>query len=549
MNKVKRGIEAAFLVAIFFTVCVFSVRSTLWKNKSIGNFDWIKLDSGWELEPDRTSPMDGSIAVQRTFYAQEFQNSLGENAKNVALFFITHNQSVRVYCKTSLGESLIYDYATSGLQFAGSESGNATHFVRLPEPDDAFSIIVQLVPSYFSANFEFFQFYHRFKRAKVPDFFVGHKDDMLFRYVFSSAYQWIPILIILLNAAICIYTFVIFLILHIPNKRFLFLGFSLLLFGFSLFFESNVGFLLFKNSFLEYFISTEILTLYPILFMFYMNDRKLILRTEKISRVISNISVVNFLLVSLGSFVTAIPFLFIRFYVMVYILFVLGYMFFVEMKDVVSMKGFKDIDDIMMSIACASMILDLLLALPGGHSTDVFFFTRIGLTFFTLTFTFSVLTSFHETSLTKARVELVHEMARKDYVTGCLAGSNLWQYSEQKFLMLVVELDNMAEIVQTQGIGVGDSAIRDFARILKSVFIDAKIYRMNSARFCILQVNGDKSVCAEQMSRVSQSVDAYNLSGANARLSIAFVQDFFRPNVDTNVDDCYRRLLNQLDIL
>jgi diguanylate cyclase (GGDEF)-like protein len=571
MKRAIRILSIALLIASVIFVSVFVDKSNLWQQDLVveNRRGCNLVKTGWSVNTNKTIDQNASISITKIFHVDEvrkmrdnqtqrkktFRSENNETSIDwPVLLFLTHNQNVLVYEDSGTGSKLIYSFGNNGTQYVGSESGNAIHCVTLQDVGQKdVAVTIKLFPSYDSPNLKFEDLLYGNSKASVPDFYFGWRTMCLVSYLKSTIYQTIPILLIYAVGLLAVFAFLaIYIMRKIKAKQYLYWGLFALSCATGFLFESKIGLLLFENSFMLYFLSTVIIALYPRLFLIYMQERTILMYNESIAKIFKIIAPLNVLVVCASSFITAIPFIFVRYYVgIVFVLFIL-FMTISILRNTFSLDGKLSLFDGSIVFAALCILIDLVLVNFKHPNVDIFFFSRIGmLVFFTVC---GVLTTneFYDGEILKARSGTLEKVAYSDLLTGCKNTAALWrdnkqlQLEQKNFAMALVKISNIMTINKTEGYASGDTAVRTVAQILQTTFSKNTVYRLNGTKFCILLQNEEIDDFATKMDTVKQAIEVTNEQNDALPVQIVGSAGLYNPAQDLDFDGIYIRLLEDL---
>src|SRR5574344_420518 len=334
MKRFLHIVIVAIFVAFIIVGAVFSCKSDIWQQDIVveNSRSWSKVTDGWSVRENLGNNSNGSITISKVFFVDEVHNMLGsEDLKEKAppptdgsesfdwpvLFFLTHNQNVRMYADSGSGDELIYSFGNNGTQIAGSESGNAVHCVALPNVGKKDVIItVQLFPSFDSESLSWNKFMYENTTAHVPDFYFGWRTMCINSYLRIAMLQSIPIVFIYVLGLFAIFFQVISAVTKKTKiKQYWYWGVFALDCATGFFLESYMGYFISKNSFVIYFLSTVLIALHPRMFLIYMQEKMTISYNERIADIFRVLSPLNVILVCVSAFIPMLPFSFIRYYI------------------------------------------------------------------------------------------------------------------------------------------------------------------------------------------------------------------------------------------
>jgi len=540
---VKKSVSFFLLLSTtaFIAISLFlSSKSTKWNHNSFYKAvsPWEKLNSGWIIDSENYSPEKGKISIKRVFSKTD---SLKE------LFFITHNQNVSISIDDGSSEKIIYTSGLSGKQIIGSESGNAIHVVKLPESKASrFVIKINFKKNFYSKNETFNRWYYQMFRGKIPTIYIGNEDTCISTCILHSIYQLIPILLMLISAGI-ILLFHFMNRKNIKTRRYLYIFWFTMITSVSLFFECHIGFLYSKNTFSLYLLSSLFIAIRPSAFLFLLQDRKLLSKNEFIYKFLNTTILINIFLTCIFSFCLFIPFTFIRIYLLSFYFILNGYGIILIFSDSFSIKATLDAFDLLILIDMVCFTIDMLREIISGATTDIFFFTRIGLLISYLFYNFNAIHDFFNKELIKARSETLKNANERDMLTGCLNFYNMENHSEKNdFIMFLFNITNIDNILKEKGQNEKNNALRSFSQILKIEFLKDSIYKLYSAKFGVLGDNRSNEICEKQIKDIIMNVESYNKLSMNSKLKISYTYGRFESNIDTNLDGLYSRLLLDL---
>ena len=529
-------LATAFIAISLF----FSSRSTKWTHHSFFKAvsPWAKLNSGWIIDPETSSPQDGKLSIKRVFSEAD---SLKE------LFFITHNQNVFVTIDDGSETRTLYTSGYTGKQIIGSESGNAIHVVKIPKSESPrFVITIQFKKNFSSQNEQFNRWYYQMFRGTIPTIYIGNEDTCISSCILKSLYQVVPIGLLLIAAGLIL----IFYFVNRKNmktKRWLHIFWFTMITTTALICESHIGFLFSKNTFSLYLLSTLFIAIRPSAFMFLLQEKKLISKDEKIYRLLNHIILVNIFITCILSFCTFIPFTFVRIYLLAFNFILDCYGIILIFSDSFSIKATLDVLDVLIIINMTGFTIDMLKQIFMGATTDLFFFTRIGILLLYLFYIFNAIQDFFNKELIKARSETLKNATERDMLTGCLNFYSMERHDiKNDFVMFLFNITNIDNIFSENGQNEKNNALRSFAQILKIEFLKDPIYKLYSAKFGVIGSNRSNEICEKQIQDIVMNVEGYNKLSMNSKIKIAYTYGRFDATTDTDIDGLYSRLLVDL---
>ena len=526
---------------IFIAFSLFlSSRSTKWTHQSFFKAvsPWSKLNSGWIIDGETSSIQDGKLSIKRVF---------SQNDCLKELFFITHNQNVFMTIDDGSETRTLYSSGYSGKQLIGSESGNAIHVVKIPECRvPRFVITIQFKKNFTSKNEQFNRWYYQMFRGTIPTIYIGNEDTCISSCILKSLYQVIPIVLQLISAGIIL---IFYFVNHrnMKSRRCLHIFWFTMITTICLLCESHIGFLFSKNTFSLYLLSTLFIAIRPSAFMFLLQEKKLLSKDERIYKLLNLIILANIFITCVLSFCTFIPFTFVRIYLLAFNFILDCYGIILIFSDSFSIKATLDVLDVLILINMAGFTIDMVRQIFFGDSTDLFFFTRIGILFLYIFYIFNAIQDFFNKELVKARSETLKNATERDMLTGCLNFYNMEkQEIKNDFVMFLFNITNIDNIFSENGQNEKNNALRSFAQILKIEFLKDSIYKLYSAKFGVIGSNRSNEICEKQIQDIVMNVEGYNKLSMNSKIKIAYTYGRFDAATDTNLDGLYSRLLVDL---
>lgn len=533
------GIVAFLVIAASL---FFSSLSTRWRGNNVYKAGWgfEKLKDGWIIDSGNTSPDLGKIAIKRIFTKEELFGGK-------ELIFVTHNQNVRVVIDDGSSENEFYSFGFSGNIYSGSENGNAVHSIKIPEiTKEKYALIVQLENSFNSKNQRFNRWYYQMFRQKIPEIYIGNSGSCVHNFVLHNLYQTVPVGILFFISAVL-------LVFHIANRKilknkhfFYFFCFTLEC-AFCFFCETNIVFLHAGNTFTLYLISSLFIAMWPLSFLFFLEDRKLLSRDDGISKVLNGFVLANVFVTCLASFFTFIPFSFVRIYLLSFAVILYSYGLVLVFSEAFTIKVALSRFDVFMSFAVLCFLVDMLLALFKRWNFDLFRFSRIAVMLFYTSQLFDSVRDFYNRELMRTRSELFKEISTRDFLTGCLNGYNMWNFKHKNsYIMILFNICNAEDIAEQKGQNECDNAIRDFAQILKVEFLHDSVYRLNASKFSVIGNNRPDEVCKRHIKNVEDALESYNSIRMSYKLRVVYNYGRFEAKTDVNIDGLYSRLFSGL---
>src|SRR5574344_40405 len=571
MKRVLRALFFILLAACVLVVSFYAEKTDLWQQDVVveNSRNWKLLKTGWSVRDKENFDQSSSICISKVFHVNEVKEMLGGKdmtkktfmPKNGALsvdwpvlFFITHNQNVLIYGNSGSGDLLIYSFGNNGTQYVGSESGNALHCVTLPEiRQKDVTITIKLFPSYDTPNLRFERFLYGNSTTAVPKLYFGWRTMCFMSFFKSTLFQSILIILIYALGLFAVCAFLATLIMRkVRVKQYLYWGLFALVCATGFLMESKMGLLLFDNSYLIYFLSTVIISLYPRMFLIYMQERMILEYNETIARIFRVLTPINVLIVCAASFFTVVPFIFVRYYVCIVLMLFILFMVISVLRNIFAMGGRNSLFDIAIIVASVCIFIDMVLINFRRQTTDLFFFSRLGMLFFFIVCTVLVANEFYEGEILKARSSALEKMAFTDVVTGCKNTAALWhdnkrlQLEQKGFVMALVFIRNISAINKAESYESGDNAVSTVAQFLREKFSKDSVYRLNGTKLCILLQNKEIKELKENIDSVKQSIEAYNQNSDSMAIELAGTAGIYNEAEDHDFDGIYIRLLNEL---
>lgn len=560
---VLRAMGYTCLFFILVLITVLSYKSNIWQQNIFfeNKAQWTKINAEWTVREDKGINDSCAVTISKVFFPDDIArmagNEDGSGVKNAAyLFFITHNQNVRIFKDSGTGDELIYSFGNNGTQIVGSESGNALHCIPLPDSGNREMIItMQLFPSFQTSNLSFYKLLFKNRVAVIPEIYCGNHSVCIESYFKSCISQLIPILFIFaMSFASLFITLIALLMRKTVMKQFFYWGLFAFFCASGFLLESKAALYFAPNSFSLYFLSTVIITLLPLFFMLYMRGRASFTSVKVLSRVFTVGTPINVLLVCVCACCTFIPFVFVRYYVcFVLDLFCLLMMVVVGHEVTVSCHK-PQLFDIAVFFAGSCILLDFIISFFVHSRIDVFFFSRIGMVVFFVACGINLVVNFFDSELLKARSSVIEKSAYTDILTGCLNTAALWRdnrklHLEQKgFALALVTIQNISDINSKSGYTAGDEAVKMVAQTLCTIFSKATVYRLSGTKFCILLQENEINTFKEKFDELLFDVDNYNKKSLALPIKINGSAGIFNRSVDIDFDGIYIRLWEQLKL-
>lgn len=571
MKKIPKIIIFILLTLFIILVTVFACKSDIWHQDFVvqNTKSWQKMDEGWVVTDEKGPNDNCAITVKRNFYPEEVYSILNKQAVNSSvqplskksefsdspvIFFITHNQKVRVFADFGSGERQIYSFGNNGKQYVGSECGTAIHCVHVPNANSKNVVItVRLTPSYLSESLRINKFMYTAKKAKVPTFYFGWRTVCLNSYFRSCVFQAIPILIILALGIIslCIYVFVR-IIRKKSLRQYLYWSFFALFCETGFFCESRIGYYFARNSFSLYFVSTIILATYPLSFLQFMKERTTMPNKDIISRIFTAITPINIFIVCLTAILPEFPFSLTRAYIIMILGFFIMFMIIITIREAITENGTFSAFDIILIISGAFILTDYLFYFIKVNITDFFFFSRFGMLLFFMVCEALITNETLNGEFLKERSKGLEQSAYKDLLTGCKNAAALWhdnkknELSKESFSMALFYITNIAEINKIDGYSAGDLALKIVAQFLQQVFSKENVYRLSGTKFCIILNNKNIKAFDGNKILLKKLLDSYNEKSLKHKIEVKGAVNKNSPNVDSDFDMLYFKVLKEL---
>ena len=562
MKKVFLITVTSLLFLAIFTTLFFITKSDLYEQDYYVDISkpWVKISSGWSIR-DNEEESD-LITMRRTFNYAEL-GSLSQDKKfiemnNPCLAFITHSQRIRVFFENEMEEEarLIYSYGFNGKSFVGNDSGNSIHIIPLPYYDvDEFSITIQLIPSYRSENLKLNKLLSNFTLCKhsVPEIFAGTKTQCIMSIKKSTNYQTFVVAIIgVLGLCFVVFSFIYGIFFKETNMSlYFFWGLFALEIALGFFCESYRGVLFSKNSLVQYFMGTILITIQPLFMSIFATARKNLNYAGKINRVFKNVSPVLTALVCVFAFIRVVPFGIVRSFVFAWFYAYAICIFISIVAEIINYKNTLVSSDICSLIAAMSIIMDMFLLLFRHERRDVFFCTRLGVLIFVLFNTVDLIVEFFRKELVKAQSQMLKKARSTDFVTGFKQGALLWnsgmksKLESSVFSMIVANVTNIDEL-NSLGQSVSDEALKNFGRTLNTVFLSDNIYRLEGAKFGILLYEYEINLMDTKLKLLKNRIEDTNESSNGAKIQYKTVCASFDRDEDRDLDGFYIRILGKL---
>ncbi|MFA6938134.1 MAG: diguanylate cyclase [Treponema sp.] len=571
MKKITKAIIFLILTLFIILVTVFACKSDIWQQDLVleNAKRWQKLEEGWSVTEDKGSNVNSSITITKTFYPDEVYSILSKQLINTSLkpnpkksefadapviFFITHNQKVRVFADFGVGEKQLYSFGNNGKQYVGSECGTVIHCIPIPKATERNVILtIRFTPSYLSESLRINNFLYTAKKAKVPTFYFGWRTVCLNSYFRSCVFQAIPIFIILVLGIIslCIYLF-IRIIRKKSLMQYLYWSFFALFCEIGFFCESRIGYYFAENSFSLYFISTIILSAYPLLFLQFMKERTTMPNKDIMSRIFTAITPINIFIVCLTAILPEFPFSLTRAYIMMILgLFVL-FMIIITIREAITENGTFSAFDMILIISGTFILIDYLLYFIKGNITDFFFFSRFGMLLFFVVCGALIINETLNDELLKERSKGIEQSAYKDILTGCKNTASLWhdtkrsELAKEGFSLALFYIPNISEINIVDGYSAGDLAVKTVAQYLQQVFSEENVYRLSGTKFFIMMNNEQTKKYEKNKALIENLLDSFNEKNINHKIEIKSVMKEFAPNSDFDFEMLYFNVIKEL---
>lgn len=571
MNKTGRLVIFSFLVVLVAAVSVFSYKSNIWQQDTVveNKRKWVKINDGWSVREDMGNNTNGAITICKIFYPDDVRSMLGsdelrtktfistmgeESSDWPVMFFVTHNQNVRMYADSGEGNKLIYSFGNNGVQIVGSESGNAVHCVTLPYVGKKDVIItLQLYPSFESTSLKLNKILYQNSKPKVPVMFFGWRTMCMNNFLLHSFFQAIPIILIyIMGFFALIFTLTAWIIRKIKIKQYLYWGIFALECATGLLFESYIGYFIIENSYLVYFISTVLIALHPYVFLIYIQEKAELSYNQTFVKFFQVLSPVNMLLVCLSSGLTFIPFIIIRYYVCAVLALFIIFMVFTIIHDSVTLGLKFGLLDMTIVFAACCILLDLVIAVFNKDHTNIFLLSKIGMLLFYITCTILITNEVFDDQMLKQRTLILEKSMYTDILTGCRNTAALWRDNKELererngFAMSIIHLVNMPAINKTDGKEVGDNALWTVAQLLQNSFAKENVYRMSGTKFCVLMPSNEINSVKEKLEEVEHMLDAYNKKSASLEIKLVSSSGIYNSAEDVDFDGIYIRLMMDL---
>lgn len=523
------------------------------------------LADGWSVKEDVTEPDKNEFTVRRMFYADEIRAFAVQNhallkadlykkdsayRTSPVLFFVTHNQSVRVYSNDGTGEILIYSFGYNGRRYVGTESGGAIHAVRLPAIyGERIMITVQISPSFSSEHLNFDRWYYGKIKTSVPKFYMGWGSQILHQVFETSWYQWVPVLFVLLMSIMAFIYYAAFLIHnHKCIWRYLFLGIFAFLVAMCLFFDSYIGVYLCRNSFTVCLLSTLLISLHPYSIVVFMQDRRNLARTDKIPRVLKGVSMADVVLVCVCSAVHVIPFTLVRMYVSLVLMATCALVLLIILHEIIAEKGNADFYDILMIFVSVSLLIDFVILFMRPSSVEAFRISRWSLVLFFGVMVVQTTKEFFDGEIAIAKSEVFFQTSNTDIVTGCRVGTLIWL--EQRILkpqsdyaFLVIMLPGFLNALKVYGEEECKGILRLVSQSLQKFFPVSNIYRMSGSKFGVYVEVEQYPLLDGILGNIAKDIDDFNAMNAEYKIDLLSCYGIYDEKKDRDFDGFYIRLL------
>lgn len=497
IKKIKKITTYICAYAFIITGIVFSLKSTVWKSDtSLYSTSGItKVDKDWSFYSNEANSHFKNLTLTRMFTAEEINSYMHKDESNLppCLFFVTKNQSVRVFTETAEGKRQVYSFGNNGRLYAGSQSGPAVHFVLLEDAKGQnCKVSVMLSPSFNTANYKWNNFFTATFRHYIPDFYVGSQTRCISTFKNYLRIQSIPSVVTFM---LSLSGLLIFIVLYFrrKEKNMGFLGWSALCFFLSLgtYMSSLCALYHFGNTFLRYFLTVIYIAACPKVIVYFMHGRNMLFYSEKVGSAFSKLSNVNIFLVCITAFIKFIPFSAVCFFIDTEFLFFLIYVAYAITKEVCTVKQGVSLMDVTMLIACATVFIDVLrhfLPIQTIWDFACMSYGTLQMAFFA---GISIALEYFESTILTERSKIKKEVMFTDRLCGCGSEASFWlQFKKtpelftDKYLSFI-NVSNFITICTKYSYAEGESAISQVYQQLEICFPGAEIYRFYGARFWI----------------------------------------------------------------
>lgn len=569
MKKKYSILIATVLSLMVIALTAASYSSSIWTQKfRVGNLKHpMLLDKGWTVKKNASFPQEGILTIQKVFYFDEFQKLVGQTQQEFisdlaqsgayittpSLLFFTHNQKVRVFMNTGKGDFMVYQFGTEGSRYAGSESGNAIHSVRVPYMEnEAFIVTIEFSPSFSSGSIKLDHLYYKLFPTRLPPIFFGFGAQNLQFITTSTWFQWLPALLIFMFAVAALVQLISFAILR---KKAAFQSLNQCIFaqtvGFYNLFESLIGTYIMASSFAAYFLSSVLLAFHPFMLITVLQERKNITHTNRLSSFLKLLSLFNVFICCINALFPLIPLCILRIYfgAVVYACVAIGTTTLIH--EIITERNSVDVLDIVLFIVILAFIVDLICAFTDPAFADFFRFTRWAAVIFFATFTIISMQDFFQSEIHKAQSTTLKKANIQDSVTGCKRSLLMWEeekffHNAKPYAILLTGIPYFISIRRNKSQDETELILRYFAQTLHSLFPEENVYYISNSRFAVYIPIEEYEHISDAISKLEKSLSDFNRNEPGFNVSLVTVLEEFDPERDHDLDGLLVRLLSEL---
>jgi len=528
------------IVLIYIVIPVFAI--LLVYSLTLGPYvqenEIIEFNSNWKFFDPATGKsgvvdlpafidVPGNAPVRLTHMVPDYDIS------NLALFFMTRQQKVKVY----LDDELIYDFGSEPKY--GWYPGNSFHFISLRENCRNSIITIELTsPS-------------KIFSGLVNSIHIGSRDALLLNLIKKDILPLIFSLLILILGMILFFLFSLMSFFKINDSGTFYLALFSIFGGLWMTSDRILTLLFFNDPVFNLNICYMSMYLLPVPFLLYI---KSICRLKR-NRLLDLLSWL-FLLFALSSaimqllniidFTTVLP----VFHLMSLATAVcVCTIFYKETK-----KGKKP--PVIFMISCVALFSFLLLDLVLFYASyiykiDYFGYFQISMLLFIVInignlgenlFLIRDMNIKNRLLLSLAYTDTLTRLKNRTSFDEMMNAINNRLKQESSVHLIILDINNLKTINDTYGHKRGDDILVESAKILKVTIGQlGDVYRIGGDEFACIIRNTDESVINEYVSEMFEQVDSFNSKNEQPKLSIAYGMATCHPELDKDIHSLFVR--------
>lgn len=547
IRRARHSVIALILVFAAF-VGVLAVLSNRWTTFSIYE-NVVDLDEGWSMVTPSPTAQKGAIAVERVFSVGELQSTGG----GPTICFRTNNATVVV----RVNGSYMYSYGLLGKKRIGNETGTCLHFFRLSHfyPNAQFTVNIEFAPMYQPSEKSFFK--RGTQLLVTPHIYFGSKAACIQQYIADTLLSaTVSIIIIFIGLMYLVLTGTFWISHRQYTRDFCYWGIFSLITGIGYFFESGLADLFVPNAFLRYFCSTLVLAILPDFFLMYVKTSKLLPYHSRLCNFFIVQSLVNSFLVCGCALIPALPFSYVRMYIiishMIYLFFVIA-MF---INNSIGLSRRLSLTELFVILTSVIMLVDFTLYLVPPYQTDLFMFCRFCMLVYLVLRTVEIINDFYCTQILSAREEMYRSVVVKDSLTGVFTRPSFWQRQKDLFAqnqsldgrlsLLICELVNVKEINEKFGYEEGDEALKTVSQILKLNFSQENVFRLDGSCFGVLLLDMSEDTVRTRLEEMQEIITDYNNSQSTGMIRLCMENNVYYSHQAGSFDEFLTNTMQKL---